>query len=213
MAASAEQFATEPLRYRGSHSHYVDIAVRGTDEHLGLGVEYAVHPSGVGCFILRFVVHSASKLNPANYKHFAFRESAKFVIPDSGSKYNGEVIRGVRLNKIAIPVFEPAVQRHEVEKFAAKFGIFQTLTEWVAEQVQAEGFNLTVNLQKEIEGLVLPPTTSKEVKSVVQYPDLKNPDYQKQVLKQAKPPVDDEPEEEDEDEEDEDDSDDKEWLN
>ena len=81
---------SELLRYRGSHSSYTDVATRGggvtpegvspPNEFLGISVEYAIHPKGVGCFILRFVVHGKGA-NPKNYKHLTYRESAKFVIP------------------------------------------------------------------------------------------------------------------------------------
>ena len=197
----------KPLRYKGSNSHYVDIAIRGTDEHLGLGVQYAVHPSGTGCFILRFVVHGKD-VDPKNFKHLMYRESAKFITTGGDAKHS-EVFKGVRLNKLAIPVFEPAVGRHEIAKFAEKFGIWALLEEWIAEQVQAEGFMITVNLPQEMKQLVVGPDTPEaSVKSVIEFPDLKSEESQKANLKLVKKP---EPEP-DEDEEDGDDEE-KDWLN
>jgi len=205
---STEQFS--PLRYRGSNNRYVDIAVRGADEHLGLGVDYAVHPSGTGCFILRFVVHG-NDVDPKNYKHLMYRESAKFVTEGTDPK-SGEVFKGVRLNKIAIPAFAPAVKRHEINKFAEKFGIWALLEEWIAEQAKAEGFLVTVNLPQEIRQLVIGTETPEDaVKSVIEFPDLTSQEYQSHGLKQVKAPVEDP--EPDTDEDDDSESDEKEWLN
>ena len=138
---SASTAPNAPLRYRGYNSHYVDIAVRGADEHLGFAIEYAVHPSGVGCFILRFIAHGKG-VDPKNYKHLTYRESAKFVIPATETSPTAEIFKGLRLTKVAIPVFKPAIQRHEVGTFGDQFNVWAPLTEWVAAQVAAEGFSV-----------------------------------------------------------------------
>ena len=72
------------------NNQYVDIAVRGTDEHLGFAIEYAAHPTGIGCFILRFVVHGKG-VDPKNYKHLTYRESAQFLIPATDQPHGGGV--------------------------------------------------------------------------------------------------------------------------
>lgn len=200
-----------PLRYRGSNNLYVDIAARN-EERLGFAVEYAIHPSNIGCFILRFVVHGEGA-DPKNYKHLTYREKAKFVIPATAEKPMVEMFKGFRLNKIALPVFKPAVQRYEVGDFATKFNIWPLLIEWVAEQVQAEGFTLTVDLEAEIKGmLALPKTPDGTVTSVIEFPDLKGHAQQAAALKLVKAPEPDE-DDADEDENDGDEDDDKGWLN
>jgi len=199
-----------PLRYRGYNSQYVDIAVRGADEHLGLAIEYAAHPSNIGCFILRFIVHGKG-IDPKNYTHLTYRESAKFIIPASESNPTAEIFKGLRLTKVAIPVFKPAIQRHEVAALADKNGglIWAQVANWVAEQVAAEGFTLTVSsLKDEVRGLVALPVTSSEVEVVLDFPKLDAPEQKAAALKLVKTP---EPEETDE--EDGEESDDKEWLN
>lgn len=219
MTETEQTQQTEPLRYKGSQNHYVDIAIRGDGEnveHLGLGAEYAVHPvTKVGCFILRFVVHGAG-VDPKKYKHLMFRESAKFVIPSSQTNagyVHAKVFKGVRLNKIAIPAFEPAIGKHEVDKFATKFGIWALLEEWVAEQVQAEGFLLIVNLPQELRTLLVGKETPEgAVKSVIAFPDLASEEAQAESLKQVKKPA-PEPEDEESEEDGDDEDDDKEWLN
>jgi hypothetical protein len=204
---------SNPLRYRGSHNWYVDIAVREA-EQLGFAMQYASHPSGIGCFILRFIVHGKG-IDPKNYKHLTFREEAKFLIPATPTT-SAEVFNGVRLNKIAIPVFKPAVQHHEVAGFAFKFGVWPLVTQWVAAQVEAEGFTLTVeNLQAIIRDLVILPSTPEEsVTCLLEFPDLTAPEQQAAALKLVKKPVEDEDEDDSDIEEDGDeDEDDKEWLN
>ena len=202
-----------PLRYRGSSNFYVDIATRNA-EHLGFSLEYAIHPSNIGCFIVRFVVHG-DDINPKNYKHLTYREKAKFIIPATAEKPMVEMFKGYRLNKIALPVFKPAVQRYEVGDFATKFNIWPLLIEWVAEQVQAEGFTLTVDLEAEMRGMLAVPTTPEvTVTSVIEFPDLKGHAQQAAALKLVKAPEPDEDDEDDASEDDEDeDGDDKGWLN
>ena len=189
---------TTPLRYRGQNSRYVDIAVRN-QEHLGFAIEYALHPSGIGCFILRFVVHGKG-IDPKNYKHLTYRESAQFLISETATS-SAEVIDGVRLNKLAIKAFEPAVPKHEVHKFAVKFGTWNLLSEWVAEQVEAEGFTVTVDLQHEIQSQFIPPVTPEEtVKSIIELPNLAAPEEKAAALKLVKKPKADPDDDFDEDE-------------
>jgi len=201
---------TSPLRYRGSSNKYVDIAIRGTDEAMGLNVEYAAHPNGIGCFIVRFVVHGEG-VSPAGYKHLTYRETAKFATMPTGTDIPA-MFKGVRLNKLAIPVFKPAVFPHEVAGHADALGIWPLVTEWIAEQVTTEGFVLTVDLQAEIKAMVtfkVPETTGK-VESVIDFPNLADTAHQKAAAKLAKKPVDDDDDEDADLDEDEDD--DKDWL-
>jgi hypothetical protein len=191
----------------------VDIASRNTSEFLGLAIEYAVHPNGLGCFILRFIVHGTGVMDdPAKYKHLTYREPAEFIIPGGEGK-SAEKFKGLRLNKVAVPVFSPAVFKHEVDHFATKFNLWPVLTEWIAEQVVAEGFTVSVeDLQAIVRELVVPPQSVEgEVKSVLAFPDLSAPEQKVFAMKQAKKPA---PEpEEDLDDEDGDEDEDKEWLN
>jgi hypothetical protein len=193
-----------PLRYRGFSNNYVDVAVRGTDEHLGLSMDYAVHPSGVGCFIVRFIVHGAG-VKPENYTHLTYRESAKFVVRATETT-PAEMFKGVRLNKIAIPVFKPPVQKREIDTFATSLNIWPLVTEWIAEQITTEGFTVTVpDLQAEIRGLLVPATTpTEDVKSVIQFPDLTAPEQKAYAKGQMQKPVDEDDDEDTDEEDDED---------
>ena len=199
-----------PLRYRGYNSQYVDIAVRGADEHLGLAIEYAAHPSGIGCFIVRFIAHGKG-VDPKSFKHLTYRESAKFLIPPTEGNPTPEIFKGLRLTKVAIPVFKPAIQRHEVAVFGDQFNVWPQVAGWVVEQATTEGFTITVpNLESTIRDLVVLPTTAPgTVESVLDFPKLDAPEQKAAALKLVKNP---EPEEVD-DEEDGEESDDKEWLN
>jgi hypothetical protein len=157
----------QPLRYRGQASSYVDIAVRGSDEHLGIGLQYAAHSSGVGCLIVRFVAHGT--VIPAKFTHFSYREKARFLTKSDG---HAEMFKGIRLNKAVIKLFSPAVGPWEIDKFATLFGVWPMLAEWVTEQVQAEGFTVTVDLQKELKAQLVPEPTTVEVKSAIEFPNL-----------------------------------------
>jgi hypothetical protein len=186
----------------------MDIASRlDSKEWLGLAVDYAVHPSGVGCFILRFVVHGEGVSPVTKLVHFTFREKAKFVSFGPGMH---TMIKGIRVNKVAIPVFAPAIQKYEIEKYAEQFGIWAPITEWVAEQAKADGFELTVDLVKALPALLLGPVTEGDVKCIMEFPDLQGPEQQmasKHMMQKPEPDDDPDADEEDEDE------DTKDWLN
>lgn len=207
--------ATAPLRYQGSRGRYVDIAVRAADEHLGIGVEYQPHPAGVGAFIVRFVAHGAVDLK--NFKHLTYREKAHFAIMGTAEQPTHEMIKGFRLPKVAIPAFKPAVQRHELAHFAAKFDVWVQIAAWVAAQVAQEGFTLTVeDLPTLIAGLAIPPpppTTTVPVESVLEFPKLDAPQQQAAALALVKDPEPDEDEGEEEDGDEDGDGEDEEWLN
>jgi len=193
----------------------VDIASRNTSEFLGLAIEYAVHPNGLGCFILRFIVHGKGVMDdPAKYTHLTYREPAEFIIPASEGK-SAEKFKGLRLNKVAVPVFSPAVFKHEVDQFATKFNLWPVLTEWIAEQVVAEGFTVAVgDLQATVRDLVVPPQSDEAgVKSVLEFPDLSAPEQKVFAMKQAKKPAPAPDPDEDIEDEDGDEDEDKEWLN
>jgi hypothetical protein len=198
-----EQMAT-PLRYRGYRSEYVDVAVRDT-QHLGIGIEYAVHPvEKVGCFILRFVVHGKD-VKDTDFTYLNLREGAHFISEGD----HATSIKGYRLNKVVIKVFHPGVHKNELGKYADKFGIWGPLTEWVTEQITAEGFTVTANVEQELRRLLVPETPdSAEVKSVLEFPDMSADKKSKKVgLKLVEnPPADDEDDEDDDEEE-------KDWLN
>jgi len=197
-----------PLRYRGSYSQYVDIAIRG-EEHLGISAQYQIHPSNVGFVIIRFVSHGAGKPKPENYTRLSLREGAKFKTFGDHS----EVFHGVRLNKVAVPVFKPAVQPFEVGAFAVTSNLYPTLAAWVAEQITAEGFELTVPdvaalIQDQIE---IQPTDPSTVESVVEFPDLTDPKNKTKAKKSYTP--DPEPEDEEDEDGDESDEESEDWLN
>jgi len=181
----------EPLRYFGSSNQYVDFAIRGEGEFLGVGVDYAKHPSGVGCFVVRFVAHGAA--NPLEFKHLSYREPAQFVIP-SGTM--PELFEGFRLDKVAFGVFEPAVQKRELDFFATKYGVWSLLTNWIADQAMLEGFTVVVDLEKEIKSLLIArPSNVDEVTCVLRFPDLTSPEYRASLKPVVKP----EPEEDEDD--------------
>jgi len=160
-------------QYVGSRSRYHDIATRGT-EALGLAVEYAPHPNGKGYFIIRFVAHGKEG---ASYSHFHNREKAKFLALDAnGHKPNhAEIFKGVRLNKLAIPVFEKAVHPYEVLTFGDELGVWDVVADWIVEQLAAEGFSLVegANVADLVRSLFVLPTTPKEaVATAFEFPDL-----------------------------------------
>ena len=204
--------APPPLRYQGyGGSHYVDIGAR-EGERLGLSVQYAIHPTNVGCFIVRFVVHGEG-VKPSNFKHLTYREeAAKFVIAATATT-SAESFKGIRLNKLALPVFKPAVQRHEVDEFALKFNVWNLMEEWITEQVQAEGFTLIADLQKEIRNMVvLPMSDADSIKCVIEFPKLDSPEAKQAASKVMQKPAPDEDEDADEDEDGEE-APEKDWLN
>lgn len=205
----AAEIVETPFRYRGQASTYVDIAVRGLDEHLGIALQYAKHPSGIGCFIIRFVTHG-TEATPHKYTHFTFRaDGAQFLSQTEAAHH--VVFEGIRLNKFAIPVFKPAVGKQELDHFALKFNVWNLLEEWVIQQATAEGFTVTVDVQKELRRLVVPePTPEVAVESILSFPDFQSPEYQEAAKGQVEKPKPDPVE--DEDGEDEESDDDKEWL-
>lgn len=197
-----------PLKFRGQSSRYVDIGLRG-DEHLAVSVEYAVHPSNVGCFIVRFVAHG--KTDPKAFKHLTYRESAQFLIPATGVT-SAEVFNGLRLNKLAIPVSKPAIRPTEVGAFAEKHQVFDTLGEWIEAQALAENFALIVKVADALrEQYAEPAPTPAE--SILELPDLTAPDQKAAALKLVKKPEPVEAEEDEDGESEDGDEDDKEWLN
>lgn len=202
-----------PLKFRGHSSHYVDIGVRNETEFLAASVEYATHPSNIGCFIIRFVAHGKG-VEPKNYtKHLMYRETAKFLIP--ATKTTGaEVFNGLRLSKIAIPVFKPAIHKHEVDHFATKFDIWPVIAAWITQQAGAEGFEPLLDpftLVATLRERFVPSITSEGIENVLELPDLSAPEQKAAALKLVKKPA--EPEDTDEDESEDGDEDEKEWLN
>lgn len=205
----------KPLRYRGQSSVYVDVATRGTDEFLGVSLQYAIHPSNVGCFIVRFAAHG-DDVNPKNFKHLTYRDQSKY----STIVGEGEIqalIKGIRLNKLALKVFSPAPHPALIQKLADDFNVWTLLAEWVAEQATTEGFTLyPVDLAATLrESTPVPalPVVPEGLTCVLDLPKLDAPEEQAHALKLVgKKPVSDDEDEDDEDE-DEKDEDDPEWLN
>lgn len=204
----------QPLRYRGSHARYTDIAVRGENEYLGFAVEYAVHPSGAGCFVMRFVAHG-KELQP--FTHLTYRQRAEFYTQKDDSGKHAEIFRGVRLNKIAVKVCSPAVHPWDLDEFALKHDVWLLLEKWVAEQVKAEGFTLTVDLFKEVREMVLnrmPTRTPIENSTcVIEFPVLEPPKQAAPLTLVQKPEPDEDDTDVDGDDGDDEDEDTKEWLN
>lgn len=200
-----------PFRYRGAANAYVDIAVRG-ETSLGLGLQYAVHPTNVGYLIVRFVAHGGS-VAPKGFTHLSYREPAQFAAAgEDGSYAHASVFNGARLNKVAIPVFSPAVHKLEVAEYAAEYDLWDKIAGWVTAQVTAEGFALTVeDLDAVIRDLVVPPAPPKTegVTFVLELPSFDAPKPPKLVP----PPVADVEGDEADDEEDDEEKEEKDWLN
>ena len=194
---------SSPLRYRGFSTRYVDVAVRNKNEWIGLSVQYHPHPkTQQGCFIVRLVTHGEKA---PKFSHLSLREKGEFVTVGP----HAEQFKGFRLNKLAIPVFSVAVLPHEIDQYATKFGIWALLEEWLTEQIQTEGFTLTVNLLDEIKAMLVPSTTPEEsVKSALELPVLTHTAPALALVKSSK----DEPEEDDDEDEDDDETE-EEWLN
>lgn len=201
----------EPLKFRGSSSRYIDIGVRG-DDFLAASVEYAVHPSNIGCFIVRFVAHGKS-LDPLSFKHLTYREEkAQFLIPASKDNPSNEVFNGIRLNKLALPAFKPAIKPYEVADKGTEFGLFLVVADWIGQQAQLDGFTLLTEasaLAAEFRNFFTLPPTEGTIENILELPDLTTAENKKAALKLVQKP---EPEEDTEDE-DGDEDEDKEWLN
>lgn len=160
--------ATVLKRYKGSANEYTDIATRG-NEAIGLGLQYAVHPeSGTGHILVRFVAHSdTGQFEP--FTHFHPRQSARFRDFGTDKSFNG-----VRLNKLAIPVFSPAPILNDVVLFGDKLGVWALLADWITDQLVADGFVPTVpsileHIRAELQGISVP---FESVKMVISLPDL-----------------------------------------
>lgn len=128
--------------YRGVNARYVDIGSRGTD-CLGLGIQYEPGSDGVGYVVVRFVVHSDplnGQIGPFN--HFQIREPGKYVtLNDDGSQPDhAEMFRGFRLNKVAVPVFTPAVQSWKVIETGTQLQSLPKLAAWILDQAQQDNF-------------------------------------------------------------------------
>lgn len=160
-------------KYRGSKTHYVDIAIRGNDT-LGIGIDYAVHPQqNAGYLLVRFVAHGPN-LSPDSFSHLVLRDTAQFLKVGE-DETQAEVFKGVRLNKVPVKLFEPPIYAHEVSQYADKFDLWPLLTDWIVTQVTAEGFILTVDLQDEIKALLtppVPPVTEEPVTCLYEFPNL-----------------------------------------
>lgn len=154
---------TETMKsFKGSSNAYVDIGVRSDGETLALGLEYASHPSGTGYLVTRFVAHSPDgTLNPLT--HFAVRAKATFRT-ETGEKFDG-----TRLDKVAFPIFEPAVPPCVFGKFAEEHDIFPKIAAWIGSQMEKDGFVPLVNLEEAVRFLLVPETTAK---NVLEFPDI-----------------------------------------
>lgn len=157
-------------KFRGDSNHYIDLATRGK-QIIGLSLEYLTHMS-VGCLVVRFVAHGEVKITPFN--HFVVRESAKFVgLDDKGEAT--EKFLGVRLNKVLIPLIQPAVPRAMLEQFLIKFSLCEKVASWVADQVASEGFKLIdKDLINVVRNMLVDKIPDMEVVQEVNfpYPDL-----------------------------------------
>jgi hypothetical protein len=196
-------------RYRGSSNEYTDIATRG-GEVMGLGIQYAIHPgSGIGHILVRFVAHGDGQFEP--FKHFQLRAHAQFKdLADGGKSFVG-----VRLNKLAIPVFSPAPIINDVVAFGDKLGVWVSLTDWITDQLVADGFvpilNILDYIKAELGGIAVP---FEQVKLVIEFPDLAA--AKKSAASYAsshKASHDDDDGDEDEEQDDEDEDDDGDTIN
>ena len=197
---------TKPLRYRGYSSTYVDVATRGANEFLGVSVQYAVHPSNIGCFIFRFSAHG--DVSPMKFKHLTYRDKTRYRTLVEEGEISQE-INGIRLNKLALKVFSPAVPLHLVPSLAEEHNVWVLLAEWVAEQAKAEGFTLyEVDLAILLRDTIFPPVGG--VKCILDLPKLDSPEEQAHALKSVTKP---EPDPDEDGDVDEDEEEDAEWLN
>lgn len=165
-------------KFKGDSNIYTEVATRGA-ETMGLCLDYAIHGSGVGCLIVRFVAYSTTKaFEPFN--HFVMRQHAQFkALDDAGATLKGEdghsvKFLGVRLNKIAVPMFNPGPPSAFVAQFLDSFSMYPVLADWIAEQIQADGFTLTVPTLVTLlqDALTVPLSKPEDSKMVLDFPDL-----------------------------------------
>lgn len=128
-------------QFRGDANTYDSIATRG-NQTIGLSLSYLIHQN-IGCVAVRFVMFGEVDIAP--FTHFVVRESAQFLKLEDG-KDTDEKFVGARLNKTLIPLLKPAPKNASLSLYMEKFAIYQKIAEWVMQQVDAEGFESTVNM-------------------------------------------------------------------
>ena len=158
--------------FKGSDNIYANIATKGS-QTLGLSLVYALHPlAKTGALIVRFVVHSKEGIGAiGKFKFFKRRENAPFkTIP------GGENFSGVRLNKLAIPIFHPGTSLHKFLQLCEKFQIWEILSDWVIERCQADGFTVTQpgelgSIMAKLVSGDINSNDDDEVKLVIEFPN------------------------------------------
>ena len=213
------------LRYRGSSNHYIDVASRGT-EHLGIGLDYQTHHTGIGAIIVRFVAHSSSG-QYSDFTHFRKRERAQYLETlDGKTQLNtrgvpdpDKMFTGFRLDKIAVPVFAPAPRSTEFLSFADKADLWSAFASWITEQANLDGFQIDVTDLPGLLRSLFATLDPDQVKLVLTFPDLtelhkaKAQHYVPTAESDEDPDDDDEDDDEDEDDDDDDPDDGKGTVN
>jgi hypothetical protein len=161
-----EKIMVETIRlFKGSSNIYAEIAQR-KNEVLGLHLEYRTHPAnGVGFLLVRFVAYSKDG-EKMKFTHFAAREKTTFVLPSDNLR------KGMRLNRVPIPLFTPGVTRFDVGVLGDEAGIWPIIGSWITEQVKAEGFDLIVDDMSAYVRSQFTNTTEGKPELILEFPDL-----------------------------------------
>jgi len=159
-------------RFRGTGTEYIEIGQRG-EEKIGLGISYAVHPNGTGMLIARFVASSENG-QFQGFKVFVDRYSDQFRVLDADGHDTDQKFIGVRLNKVAIPLFYPPPHPMYVGPMMEHFKVWPVIAGWITEQLATDGFTVSV---KDLEGVLkmllgFKIPDPEQVKMVLEFPDL-----------------------------------------
>lgn len=159
---------TVKMQFRGQSSKYIDLAERD-GQTLGISLQYASY-KGVACIIVRFVTYGKD----LPYTHFVVREKSSYIRLDEQGEDMGEPFDGSRLNKVLIPMFAPYVPKKDLETFVEKFGLAEKLSNWITEQVNAEGMKLLyTNLAGVVKGILQDEVNLESVQEITSpYPSL-----------------------------------------
>ena len=124
--------------FSGNDFEYAEIAFKDKVK-LGFSIVYAANPiAGKGFFMLRFVVIGPEPyLDMLSFQKFTVRHKRLY-------KQGGQDVSGRALNRLLIPVFDGSVCPHIARIVGDKLGIWQVLAGWIVEQLEAEGFILSV---------------------------------------------------------------------
>jgi hypothetical protein len=126
--------------FMGQNFKYSEIAIRD-NETIGICLQFGVHPQTRALFaIIRFVcIADGAYAECAKFKHFTSRGMSLYT------KETGKQTQGHKLNRVLIPIATgQGTCPHTVRAIGDHFEIWTVLANWITEQLDAEGFVLSV---------------------------------------------------------------------